>query len=553
MPNVFKYLPGATANGVLYKGGFLIGNNTSDYGGTYYTGITPGASGYTILQNKSVGGPSIYVASNDTDLITFTTKQIAGTPGSPAAYSTASECLNYFTTQADKVCVNRDYEGIVTSDLLFNLDAGYTPSYPKGGTSWYDVGPNKSIAALINGPTYGSSPSGNLSFDGVDDYLSLSGLSVNTSGFTIDMSIYVADPQPSYPNFWAYWYSANGFEFGVYATGANQGRFMYKDNGATGTPTITSRYIGNSWVSLTIGCSSTTPFMYLNGSLFGTASSFRNLSIPLNNLFRSQSTFDKNFKGNQGYLRVYNRDLSSTEIFQNYQVMFPRILGENIVTSGLVGYYDAGYGGSYRGSGTNWYNVSGTAGGDGTLINGPTFDPSNGGSIVFDGIDDYVSTTTNSSLTSIYSNNQFTIQSWFQYNDINNYHNIMGIISSFTTNFVLGWRINISNNLFFDGFINNQRTTQNIATITPYINTWINITTTYTNGTLKSFLNGNLAITTAVNGQIENFAGNNFYIAAQGGYPQFKGKVSNAFIYNRVLSDSEVLQNYNAQKSRFGL
>ena len=41
MPNVFKYSPGGSGPGTLKKGDFLIGNNTADYGGTYYTGITP--------------------------------------------------------------------------------------------------------------------------------------------------------------------------------------------------------------------------------------------------------------------------------------------------------------------------------------------------------------------------------------------------------------------------------------------------------------------------------------------------------------------------------
>ena len=62
MPNVFKYAAGATAPGTLKKGNLLIGNNTIDYGGTFYAGITPatgGSGGYTIYQDKPTGGPSI--------------------------------------------------------------------------------------------------------------------------------------------------------------------------------------------------------------------------------------------------------------------------------------------------------------------------------------------------------------------------------------------------------------------------------------------------------------------------------------------------------------
>ena len=59
-----------------------------------------------------------------------------------------------------------------------------------------------------------------------------------------------------------------------------------------------------------------------------------------------------------------------------------------IVQNGLVLNLDAGVDASYDG-GTTWRDLEG--GNNGTLTNGPTFDRDNGGSIVFDGSDDYVS------------------------------------------------------------------------------------------------------------------------------------------------------------------
>jgi hypothetical protein len=64
-------------------------------------------------------------------------------------------------------------------------------------------------------------------------------------------------------------------------------------------------------------------------------------------------------------------------------------VGPNIVTDGLVLALDAGSKKSYAGSGTTWKDLSGN-GNNGTLVNGPTFNSANGGSIVFDGVDDYV-------------------------------------------------------------------------------------------------------------------------------------------------------------------
>lgn len=165
MPNGIKYSTGATEAGCLRKGNMLISNNTADTGNAFYTGINPPAGGYTIYLNKASGGPSIYCPANDTQLISIT-NQIAG-----ASYTTAAQCLAYFATQTDKIVVNFNYEGIVTNGLVLNVDAGFDPSYPTTGTTWYDLSGNTNNGTLTNGPTFNSTNSGSIVFDGVDDYV----------------------------------------------------------------------------------------------------------------------------------------------------------------------------------------------------------------------------------------------------------------------------------------------------------------------------------------------------------------------------------------------
>jgi len=165
MPNGIKYSTGATEAGCLRKGNMLISNNTADTGNAFYTGINPPAGGYTIYLNKASGGPSIYCPANDTQLISIT-NQIAG-----ANYTTAAQCLAYFATQTDKIVVNFNYEGIVTNGLVLNVDAGFDPSYPTTGTTWYDLSGNSNNGTLTNGPTFNSTNSGSIVFDGVDDYV----------------------------------------------------------------------------------------------------------------------------------------------------------------------------------------------------------------------------------------------------------------------------------------------------------------------------------------------------------------------------------------------
>ena len=167
MSNPIKYNTSAETL-ALKKGNFWIGTGDVGKGPTnttgYYNGITPPSGGYTIYLNKATGGPSIYTCSNDTELVNLT-NTIAGT-----SYTTANECLVYFAGQTDKMVLNRDYEGIVTDGLVLNLDAGFTPSYPKNGTTWYDVGGTYN-GTLTNGPTFSTDGGGSIVFDGVDDYV----------------------------------------------------------------------------------------------------------------------------------------------------------------------------------------------------------------------------------------------------------------------------------------------------------------------------------------------------------------------------------------------
>ena len=67
--------------------------------------------------------------------------------------------------------------------------------------------------------------------------------------------------------------------------------------------------------------------------------------------------------------------------------------GPTIVNNGLILALDAADNNSYSGSGTTWSDLSGNNN-TGTLTNGPTFGSTNGGTIVFDGTNDYAEITT---------------------------------------------------------------------------------------------------------------------------------------------------------------
>ena len=168
MANPIKYNTGSESR-ALNKGNWWIGTGDVGKGPTDSTGFWNGydipEGGYVVYINKATGGPSVYAPANDAELISLT-NQIANT-----SYTTVNECFTYYAGQTDKVCLNRDYEGVVTDGLVLNLDAGFTPSYPRSGTTWYDVSSDGNNGTLTNGPTFNSDNGGSIVFDGTNDYV----------------------------------------------------------------------------------------------------------------------------------------------------------------------------------------------------------------------------------------------------------------------------------------------------------------------------------------------------------------------------------------------
>jgi len=219
-----------------------------------------------------------------------------------------------------------------------------------------------------------------------------------------------------------------------------------------------------------------------------------------------------------------------------------------IVTDGLVLCLDAANVKSYPGSGTTWTDLTGN-GSNGTLTNGPTYDGGNGGSIVFEGVNDGVQLPgTNLSL------NQMTISSW---NFSSNYNRNMFMFEK-TTN----GAVNTQYSLFYNG---NDRiyyrtyglsvTDLTVITSNYAINSqWVNVVATYDGSTKRIYVNGILAASGSSSGTVtQNTTGAAFIgIYGGGGYP-YNGKIAQTILYNRALSLDEISQNFNAIRGRYGI
>ncbi len=230
--------------------------------------------------------------------------------------------------------------------------------------------------------------------------------------------------------------------------------------------------------------------------------------------------------------------------------------GPQIVRSGLVLCLDAANQRSYLGSGTVWSDLSGN-GNTGTLTNGPTFNSENGGSIVFDGVNDYVGLGTPSSLN---LTSALTISAFVN-------------ISSFVTNtwytiYEKGYGGPIEQTYFRINNYTNPRTLQvgtyndsgadrlaSVSIDTLSTNTWYNFCGLYDGAAWRLYIDGVFQTSTTTGGPyVQN---NPVSVGAAwivNSYSRiFNGRIANCLVYNRGLTAAEVLQNYNATKSRFGL
>ena len=228
--------------------------------------------------------------------------------------------------------------------------------------------------------------------------------------------------------------------------------------------------------------------------------------------------------------------------------------GPNIVRSGLVLALDAADKNSYVGSGTAWNDISGNSNNT-TLTNGPTFSNANVGVIVFDGINDYSS---RASITSP-PTTTFTISLWctFSSNTADRYlfsvGRDIGVPTGGLALLAYGFDV-VSDVLIFELGSGVGRVSSGIV---PTINTWYNIVATADGTNTKFYVNSILKNTSAQgSGQIASnpTLSVGSYVNSSGIPSTYfhDGRVSNVYFYNRALSATEVLQNYNATKTRFG-
>lgn len=207
----------------------------------------------------------------------------------------------------------------------------------------------------------------------------------------------------------------------------------------------------------------------------------------------------------------------------------------NIVKDGLVLCLDAAKKDSYPGSGTVWRDISGF-GNNGTLINGPTFSSGNYGSISFDGVNDYVRLPTPTFIVPTIS-----YSLWINKTGAKNSAAILSL---------QGILIEVNNS--FLNYWSNVLVGQTSVSFSPVLNRWYNVCISQDNGTVNIYIDSTL-VRTATMSLPNTTYGNNAVGAWGDGSRVWLGLIAQVLVYTKALSSQEILQNYNATKTRYGL
>ena len=527
-----------TVNGVLklYVNGKLESTNNFDTT-TYAQWPNPGT--FIGNNNFAIG----YYNSNNWGSGPYFSGSIANTKLYSKLLSDSEIQQNYFQGN------------IVTGSLVFMVDANNLISYPKSGTSTYSL-TGSIIGTLTNGVGFNNNNGGTWTFDGVDDYITFpndSSLNLTQTGGAVSA-----------------WFKTN-----VNAVGSINGNLVAKTNTYTdgywltkfnnklrislygsgnlemiGTKTITDdvwHYVVGTWTSNQLS-------LYVDGVLDTSQSYNFTFTTATNPLYigRQNTAGEGYFKGNIADVQIYNKALTSDEVQQNYQATKDKFLGENIVTNGLVLNLDSANKDSYPGTGTTWYDLSGN-GYNGTLINGPSFlSNQNGGIFDFDGVDDYTSLGS-SAASLIQGKTAVTIGIFFKLDVLDTLRGLIG-----TLNYGCGANLGLVASGNALTFYNDTGTCYDVG-ISSFVETgkWIYAVGTYDGTTTRIYgiKDGTLSQSsgTSKSGATNTFTSDFIVIGNQYPYYFTNGQCGTAFVYNRVLSQAEILQNYNAQKTRFGL
>ena len=553
MSNPLKYVT-STPTGALKHANLGVGVANAQYDETFNSGINPTTLTTYYLVYEPVEGVAtrIYAPANSTELI-----QLAQSKGSTE--TTEAGALTWLSDNG-YYPANKVLDSVVTDNLVLYFDASSATSYPRSGTDWLDLGGgggSNNDATLENGPTFNEN--GWIDLDGVDDQIELGNqqeeLQLIQGKSAISLCIlYKMDSLGSLKGLLGTSNYSCGKNLGLVASGTTLQ--FYNDTAACNNAGINSAVETGRW-------------MYAVGTYDGTNTRLYNLKggviAEANNTTKSGNTneFSSTFsilganrndfftEGSVARASVYQKTLSMGEILQNYYQ-------GSITTTNLVGAFDPSNLVSYEPGTTTTFSLTGSVGaaGDGTLDNGVAYSDSGNGAWVFDGVDDQIDFGNPSSL----SNAQVTVTFW--YNPTTLMNNTYGGIMNGRTpggKFCLFW-INgttLSTQYKDDSGLSRANggvwtRSQTATGAVSSTNQWYFIQITGNESTDEWRVGVDLNVsTTDFGSQYVDPDSNQWLLGRRSSAAYDHSKIANLQIYDRILSQVEIEQNYNANVKKF--
>lgn len=465
-------------------------------------------------------------------------------------------------------------ENTVTESLALEIDPANPRSYSGIGVTIGDLSGIGNTGILTNGPTFSSLNSGSIVFDGTNDYIAFGDkLDMGTDNFSFT-AWFKLNSLSGYQTIFSKSTASNvDNRYAVYLNNNKLQTFMQGNQGVFGPDVdITSAVtlVKNKWYFIcAVYERANTLKLYVDGYLdsSGTISQWQNVDIQNATTFKlgayANPADSPNYftNGNIAYFKAHKKALSSTEVLQNYNATKNRFIKvlPPVNDASLVLNLDAGSRASYVGVGTSWYDLS-NSGLNSTLVGSPTFaGTGTSGYFVFDS--NTKSATFSTSLLSGYSAGTIECSVY---------------ITNLSSSFILVRQRNGFNsyNVFSVGsyadgggglvtgtsgivYYHNKNAQTNLSSSTALlVNTWYRLAITFTTSAVILYINGVQDATVAGDYSVPSDTSTDPRVGAwikDGTNYPMNGRLAQVQIYNRALTAAEILQNFNAYRTRYGI
>ncbi len=440
---------------------------------------------------------------------------------------TPKEISDYYNKTANKVGEWKFNEGVgqYTNDTSQNNYNGtLMPTYPTNVPAW-------SSNAISGNALY---------FDGIDDRVETNYIpnTFNIHDHTIEAWVYPTEDV-----------SAGAVIYGVGESATTDKTLEFKiingivevwhwgDNWNT-----TIKINNNEWshIVYTYDADIKTGYIYMNGTYFGSHAFTGYLNILNDASLPSQigmGISGRYFKGNIDEVSIYNYTMPGEIILDNYNDDWNYYLNEQ--TKMGVWKFDEGTG-SLANDGSQYGN-------DGILTNMEEtdwVDGVSGKALIFDGVDEFVNVSDNPGLNMT----EFTIEAWINLSTLDKWQ---GIVSKAIANSVAGiaYHYRISDLNYVQVYVSDGTSTNYAYSSTPLeANTWYHVAVTSSGSEFKFYLDG-LPDGQAAQGVIPQTVGAPIRIGSHANEHYFDGAIDEVNIWNRVLSDAEILESYSSMKT----